>query len=234
LLTALRGAAAGDLAFGMALLAQVRARVASNPTPSALRDRFFLVSAELSRQAQDVAQAQDSLGQLSQPESPEGVAAVTRLALDRQHGDRDEMQRLLRMLVAQAQAAASGSQLDADTPRRQLDRQLLAGLAAFYADETIQAFTHLESALLAATPLLLRRPFLAQPTLLAPLLSRHLEHGTDVAEFAVDLLHRCSLHLMTPSRSALVEALTERELSVSHPLPNTLAMPTSPTPCCFP
>jgi len=72
------------------------------------------------------------------------------------------------------------------------------------------ALDRLEDALATAAPWTLRRPFLAQPTELQPLLAQRLERGTAAPAFARDLLERLPGTAPTPTRAgtALIDPLT--------------------------
>ena len=209
-LSAQRRASDGDPASGLADLRETLARFAGHEIPPALRDRLTLVEAELCRQDGNIVQAAEHLDHLSQPASAEATAARTRLSLDLDQAD--------------SAGPAGNGDLDVDdtSPRRRVERELLAGLLASRAGDASAAFSHLESALVVAGPLQLRRPFLDQAARTAPMLSLQLERGTDAAEFAADLLYRCAAQHTAPTHSPLVAPLTSRELEVLHHLPSSL------------
>jgi LuxR family maltose regulon positive regulatory protein len=208
-LNALRRADAGDREGA---LAQLRATTAvlAGTAPPVLADRLLLVEAELLCRSGDLPQAAEVLTRLRGPTTATTAHALTRLHLAA--GD-----------VTAAEQALAPFPPERATARQRVDRAVLRALID--AEHNRQAALRtLEDALLAAAPLAMRRPFLLESTDLATLLSERIETGTGVAAFAVDLLRRMSgQHHRPVPRTALVDALTEREHVVLGYLASTLS-----------
>ena len=111
------------------------------------------------------------------------------------------------------------------TDRQTIDQQLLRAHYAVSVGARAEALAALESALVAAEPQRLRRPFLDEKSTFKPLLTSLLQDGTRVPEFVVDLLDRMSGEAAAASgdgRSAIVVPLTEREGLMLRYLASTL------------
>jgi LuxR family maltose regulon positive regulatory protein len=206
-LEALRRADTGDREA--ALIALRVATGLSDGAPPMLADRLVLVEAELLRRSGDLRQASEVLTRLSGPARPQTAHAHARLHLAQ--GDAPAAERSLALL-----APLPG------TVRERVDGGILRTLIA--AERDAEAALHLlEDALLAAAPLVMRRPFLLEAPDLQALLGRRIEAGTGVAAFAVDLLRRMTGDHDRQLPAALVEALTEREQVVLRYLASTLS-----------
>ena len=179
--------------------------------PIVLIDRLLLVEAELLRRAGDLPQAAEVLTRLKDPATTDTAHALARLHLAA--GD-----------AAAAEQSLTPFPAGRATLRQQVERRVVCTLIAAERDR-VDAVHLLEDALLAAAPLGMRRPFLAEAKGLRALLGERVEAGTGVAAFAVDLLNRMSgQNDRSPAPLAtLVEALTEREHVVLRYLASTMS-----------
>ena len=182
----------------------------AGPAPAVLADRLLLVEAELLRRAGDLYQAAQVLTRLCDPTTAPAAHDLARLHLAA--GD-----------VTAAEQALAPFPPERATARQRVDGAVLRALIAATHDRDA-ALRALEDSLLAAAPLAMRRPFLLESADLRTLLSERIEAGTAVAAFAVDLLRRMSgQHDRPAPPTALISALTERELVVLRYLASTLS-----------
>lgn len=195
-----REAAAGRSDSAVRVVRAARAKVADMPVPVNIVDGAVLLEAELVRRGGNRAEA-DRLASSISAASRSGWAAVRY----RVHAALD---------VGDATAEPVAGWPEADNLRDAVERNVLGARCSAASGDSERALADLELALTAAAPQAIRRPFLDESATLAPLLSELVRLGTQVPEFAVDLLSRMSG--AEPLRTfyahdAVVMPLTERE-----------------------
>jgi LuxR family transcriptional regulator, maltose regulon positive regulatory protein len=206
-LTALRRADAGDPMGALSDLRLTTARLAGN-TPPALTDRLAHVEAELLCRVGDIEQAKQVLAGLHGPPTAASARSLARLSLSAAD-------------PATAEQALAPFPNDGATVRGQVEGAILRSIIAAPHDHAT-ALSQLDSALLAAAPLGMRRPFLIHAAALRELLNARIEAGTAAAAFAVDLMRRMSGQNSRPP-ATLAEPLTDREQQVLRYLASTLS-----------
>jgi LuxR family transcriptional regulator, maltose regulon positive regulatory protein len=209
-LTTLRRADAGDWDGARTALRAATIQLTER-MPIVLIDRLLRVEAEVLRRAGDLPQAAEVLTRLKDPATTDTAHALARLHLAA--GD-----------AAAAEQSLTPFSAGRATLRQQVEHRVVCTLITAERDR-VDAVQLLEDALLAAAPLGMRRPFLAEAKGLRALLGERVEAGTGVAAFAMDLLNRMSGQNDRSSAplATLVEALTEREHVVLRYLASTMS-----------
>jgi LuxR family maltose regulon positive regulatory protein len=206
-LSALRRCDDGDPVGALSDLRLITARLAHNAPPS-VADCLTYVEADLLCRIGDLGNAGAALARLHGQSTRASARALARLHL--YQGDPEAAAREMAPFPD-----------DGPTVRGQIDGAILRSLCAAPQDRAA-ALHWLDTALLAASPLGMRRPFLVPLPALRELISARIEGGTTAAPFAVDLVRRLSGHHSRPT-VALAEALTDREQHILRYLASTLS-----------
>jgi len=211
LVLAARREAAGDPERSLRGLRATTAQLEGWSPPVPLAEQRLAREAALLARTANTAGARHLVDQLLPATTPAGALAAARLLV--QLGD------LPAAITARARVPA------AHTPRSRADAAVLDTLLALAMGNQDDALDRLEDALGAAAPWTLRRPFLAQPTELQPLLAQRLERGTAAPAFARDLLERLpgTAPTTTKAGTALIDPLTDRERTVLRYLASSLS-----------
>jgi LuxR family transcriptional regulator, maltose regulon positive regulatory protein len=206
---ALRREAFGDPETALAGL-RAQGDLAGWRPPSGLRERWMLTEATLLARAGDGAAAAELLERMGRATTAEGMIGAARVHL------------LLGDIGAATAVRASTH--PAAHVRGRVNIAVLDALLATETGDEDRAMDHIEDALAAAAPWMLRRPFLAEGDLLRPLLERRTERGSAVPGFALELVDRMSSGSADAElRRALVDPLTERERTVLRYLASALS-----------
>ncbi|MDD7921905.1 LuxR C-terminal-related transcriptional regulator [Actinomycetospora callitridis] len=196
LVRAARHEVAGDPERALGELRATEERLGGWVPPRPLFEQSLLVRAGLHAQAGDVASAGALLDQVGPPRTEAGAVLRARLLLRR--GEPAGAREALEQVVG-------------PHPRVRVGAAVVGALLAHADRDEDRALALLEDALLAAAPVGLRRPFLAEPDL-AALLTLRVERGGAAGTFAEDLVERMRpASAAAGERRGIVDPLTDRE-----------------------
>jgi LuxR family maltose regulon positive regulatory protein len=207
-----REAASGRLDQALAAIQAGRQKTLDAPVPAAVVDRAVLLEADLCHRAGNRAQAHRLAAGIGDPARHAWPAVRHRARTSLDEGN-----------LASEHPAVWPAPTNL---REAIETHLLGAQWASAAGDDERAMGLLEKALAAAAPHTIRRVFLDESPMIAPLLSKRLELGTRIPEFAVDLLDRMSgapPNGTSAGRTAIVMPLTAREGLMLRYLASTLS-----------
>jgi LuxR family maltose regulon positive regulatory protein len=201
-------AADGRVDEAIATIRAARERALYSPVPQPVFDRAVLTEADLLRRAGASVEAEHIAGWITDTGGWDAIRYRVRAALDERTVPLDSMDSW-------------------STPmslRMTVELNVLRARYAAFADNQDEAQHSLERALIAAAPQLLRSPFIQDSPAILPLLVARLERGTQVTEFAIDLINRIKgARTSGMHPEFLVVPLTERESIMLGYLASTLS-----------
>ena len=206
LLLAVRRDAVGDRERALSGLRATYAQLEPWTPPRGLAEQWMLSEAMLLARLGDLARARAQLDAMGEPRTGAGAVGLARVQL------------ILGEVPTRPVIAGAG-------PRIRLGAELVDAISALANGAEEQALVCLENALLTAAPNGLRRPFLTDADELRALLHERVARGSAVTAFALDVLQRMPGGTVddVAARRALVDPLTERELTILRYLGSSLS-----------
>ena len=206
LLLAVRRDAVGDRERALSGLRATYAQLEPWTPPRGLAEQWMLSEAMLLARLGDLARARAQLDAMGEPRTGAGAVGLARVQL------------ILGEVPTRPVIAGAG-------PRIRLGAELVDAISALANGAEEQALVCLENALLTAAPNGLRRPFLTDADELRALLHERVARGSAVTAFALDVLQRMPGGIVddVAARRALVDPLTERELTILRNLGSSLS-----------